>query len=457
MAPLSPVFFLFVAIICVLFWMCSSFRTLRLAVLLLANFLFLSHFGIYYPALILVAATADYLVGLALGSLSRERRSVRSLLLIISLLVNLGLLATAKLVPWALNRRYVWIFPLSLSFYCFQSLTYTIDSYRKNCPATRSYLAHLAATSFFASIVAGPINRVSELVRQFESPFRLTRSLGGRAILLIGTGLVKKFLIADFLAENLVNRVFDTPTLYSGAEVLIGVYGYALQLLFDFSGYTDIAIGIGQFFGIDMPDNFDRPYLSKSIREFWTRWHITFSFWLRDYLYFSMGGSRCGRVRTSFNLITTMFLGGLWHGITATFAVWGLLHGTALAVVHYYRSLRGERKTSKWKSIVSGLATFHFVAFAWIFFRASDLPNALAILQRIWSGTFTMANITAPILGVLVLAILLQFVPKSWSDHSFEIFGRAPFYVQGAALAVLVLVIQFLAGQGSAGFVYANF
>jgi D-alanyl-lipoteichoic acid acyltransferase DltB (MBOAT superfamily) len=382
---------------------------------------------------------------------------MRNLLLIISLLVNLGLLASAKLMPLAMSRRYVWIFPLSLSFYCFQSLTYTIDAYRKDCPATRSYLAHLAATSFFASIVAGPINRVSELVRQLEGPFSLTRSLGGRAILLIGMGLVKKFLIADFLADNLVNRVFDTPTLYSGAEVLIGVYGYALQLLFDFSGYTDIAMGIGQLFGIDIPDNFNRPYLSTSIREFWTRWHITFSLWLRDYLYFSMGGSRRGRVRTSFNLIATMLLGGLWHGIAWTFVVWGMLHGTALAVVHYYRSLRGGHKTSKWRSIASGVATFHFVAFAWIFFRASDLPNALAILQRIWSGTFTMANITAPILGVLVFAILLQFVPKSWRDRSFEIFGSAPFYVQGAALAILVLAIQSLAGQGSAGFVYANF
>lgn len=457
MAPMSQIYFVYAGIACLLYWLCSGSRTVRLAVLLLANVFFLTRFGLFYPPIILVAATLDFLVGLGLHRAPMKRRFVRRLLLWISLIVNVGLLVSAKYIPLRLPAHYAWLFPLSLSFYCFQSLTYTFDAYRKDGETTRSYLAYLSATSFFGVIVAGPITRISNLLKQLETPFQLTKTAGGRAMLLIGVGLIKKLLIADFLADNVVNRIFDTPTLYSGAEVLIGVFGYALQLYYDFSGYTDIAMGIGQFFGLQLPDNFNRPYLSVSITDFWRRWHITFSNWLRDYLYFSLPSARRWSALAYINLVITMLLGGLWHGLTLNFAIWGLLHGVALAIVRFYQNLRGRRTPTWYAKFASGVATFLFVSFTWIFFRAATTKEALAVLSRIGSRTFSVTNISQQMLIVLGVAILFHVLPKSWYSRLEDYFGRAPFLVQGAALAGMVLLVQFLAGRGSAPFVYSNF
>ena len=204
---------------------------------------FLARLAWFYPILLLAAASIDFLVGSDLQRIPRERTTPRLALVSVSVILNVGLLAATKLIPVALGELYRWVFPLSLSFYCFQSMTYTIDLYRGNRPGTRSYLTHLTSASLFTVIVAGPINRISDLIKQLQQPFSLTPTQGGRAFLLIASGLMKKLLIADFLSNNVANRIFDTPTLYSGAEVLIGVYAYALQIYFDFSGYTDIAMG----------------------------------------------------------------------------------------------------------------------------------------------------------------------------------------------------------------------
>ncbi len=458
MAPMSPTYFVFAGIACLLYWLCAPSRRLRMAALLLANLFFLARFGLFYPVLITAAATTDYLVGLGLQAASKPRVGIRRFLLSISLLVNLGLLVGAKCVPLALSAKYAWIFPLSLSFYCFQSLTYTIDAYRGDGETTRSYLAHLTSTSLFVVIIAGPINRLSGLIKQLERPFQLTKADGGRAMLLIGVGLVKKLLIADYLADNLVNRVFDTPTLYSGAEVLIGVFGYALQLYYDFSGYTDIAMGVGQFFGLQLPDNFNRPYLSVSVIEFWKRWHITFSRWLMEYLYFwALPSSRKWKPWAYINSVITMILGGLWHGLTWNFAIWGLLHGSALAVVRLFQTWRGRRTPTLLGTWLSTALTFVFVCFAWVFFRAATVKEAWAVLGRIASMTYSVSNITQPMVGVLSVAVVFCVLPKTWYSRLEDYFGRAPFVVQGAALAGIVIALQFLAGRGSVPFVYSNF
>ena len=212
--------------------------------MLLANVFFLAKFGLFYVAVIPLAATWDFFIGLGLGYFSEPW--LRRLLVSASLAINLGMLAAVKSAPLVSSDGYTWLLTLSLSFYCFQALTYTIDLYRNDAVATRNYLAHLTAACFFPVIVAGPINNLSELRQKLERPFELTKSDGARGLLLILCGIAKKLLIADFLADNLVNRVFDTPQLYSGAEVLIGVYGLAFQIYYDFSGYTDIAMGVGQ-------------------------------------------------------------------------------------------------------------------------------------------------------------------------------------------------------------------
>jgi alginate O-acetyltransferase complex protein AlgI len=318
--------------------------------------------------------------------------------------MNLGLLAFFKYMPFFIDnwthvtgrqpQPWNWSLPLSLSFYVFQALTYTIDIYRRDPKGTRSYLAHLAAVSFFPTTLAGPITRVSSLIDQFEKPKKLDPADGGRALFLIGMGLMKKML-ADYLAGNLVNRVFDFPNLYTGTETLIAVYAYALQIYYDFSGYTDIALGSALLLGIKLPQNFNMPYAAVNIADFWRRWHISLSNWLRDYLYFSLPGLRSKwKIFTYTNLVITMVLGGLWHGANWTFVIWGALHGVGLAVVRLWQQRTGTAKPSGVWNYISIFATFHFVAFAWIFFRAPNLENAGAILSRIGSLTVSFANIT---------------------------------------------------------------
>ncbi len=266
-------------------------------------------------------------------------------------------------------------------------------------------------------------------------------------------------MIADYLGQNLVGRIFDTPTLYSGGEVLAGVYGYALQLFFDFSGYTDIAIGVGLLLGLRLPENFRQPYLSVNLMEFWRRWHITFSEWLRDYIMESLPQRRrqFPLISYCYSVILTMMLGGLWHGLSWTFFIWGSLHGVALAAVRLWKQSRKGSKPTAWGKIAGTLVTFHFVCFTWIFFNASSVGNALAILGRIGSNTWSADNLTLPILAVMSLAAVAHCLPLKWLDGGAELMGRAPFWVQGAALAGLVLLIQTVSGRGSAPFVYGNF
>jgi len=457
MLPLSPAYFAFAAVAILLYWCCDRWTTARLAVLLAANFLFLARFAWFYPILLLAAATVDFLVGLGLQNHPRTEAGRRKALVSISVAMNLGLLAATKCLPLALDQLYRWVLPLSLSFYCFQSLTYTIDLYRGTKEGTRSYLEHLTAATLFTVIVAGPINRVSDLIRQMRQPFSLSKTDGGRAFLLIASGLMKKLLVADFLSENVVNRVFDTPTLYSGAEVLFGVYGYALQIYFDFSGYTDIAMGVSQLLGISVPDNFNRPYWSESIADFWRRWHITFSNWLRDYLYFSLPSTRKRKWANYVYPLIVMLLGGLWHGIGWTFVVWGLLHGAGLSTHRIFVTWRGKRKPTAWGPWLSIFVTFQFVCLTWVFFRAPDIATAWAVLGRIGSGTWGTENISLTMVGWFLVAILLQFIPVKWFGRAVELFGRTPAVVQGAALAGVILAIEMMSGRGSTSFVYSNF
>src|ERR1022692_2575899 len=243
----------------------------------------------------------DYFAGL--GMQSFQNSFVRRLFLGLSLAANLGLLVLSRHMTLFLQpSNWDWIFPLSLSFYAFQSLSYTIDIYRKDAPAASTYVGYMAAASFFPTIQAGPITRPAEILKQLTRRFELAPADGSRALFLIVFGLLKKLLIADYLAGNLVNRVFDTPNLYSGMENLAAVYAYSLELYYDFSGYTDIARGCGLLLGVRLPINFDRPYTSVNMADFWRRWHITFSNWLRDYLYFSLPGKRT-RVWPYINLV----------------------------------------------------------------------------------------------------------------------------------------------------------
>ena len=449
----SSTYFIFLVGIFLLYWPLARVRALALAVILLANYFFYAKWDLRYLALIPAASTCDFFLGWGLQT--SKIPWIRRVLVTASIVMNIGILAVLRYLPVSTVAL-----PLTLSFYVFQALTYTIDIYRGDAKGTRSYLAHLAAVSFFPTTLAGPITRVSSLIEQFEKRKPLDPADGGRAFFLIGLGLMKKLLIADYLSSNLVNRVFDFPTLYTGAETLVAVYAYALQIYYDFSGYTDIARGSALLLGIKLPVNFNRPYAAENVADFWRRWHITLSNWLRDYLYFSLPGKR-SKIFSYVNLVITMVIGGLWHGANWNFVIWGALHGFGLAFVRLWQTQSGTAKSAASSSpfwrYASIVLTFHYVTFAWIFFRAPSFDVALAILGRIASLSVSFANISGPLLLVLAIGALAHYVPKKWYDWSLNLYVEAPFYAQAAVLALLALGLQNVVQSGAAPFIYTRF
>ncbi|MBK9167618.1 MAG: MBOAT family protein [Bryobacterales bacterium] len=461
----STAYFIFLAAIFFLYWPFARVRALGLAAILFANYFLYAKWDLLYLFLIPAASTCDFFLAWMLDVI--RNGIVRRLLVLGSLVLNLGLIASLKYMPFFLENwstfrgepapEWRWVFPLGLSFYCFQSLTYTLDVYRRDAPATRSLLAYLSSVSFFPTTLAGPITRVAVLLPQFERKDKtVSPQDNGKALFVIGLGLVKKLLIADYLADNLVNRVFDFPDLYSGTEVLIGVYGYALQLYYDFSGYTDIALGSALLLGIKLPANFNRPYAAANIADFWRRWHISLSNWLRDYLYFSLPGKR-SRIMPYFNLTLTMTLGGLWHGASWNFALWGLLHGLGLAVHRLFQAVLGKRQGGAPARVMASVVTVQFVCFTWIFFRAADLAGAQSVLARIGSGTVSFANISSGVALVLAVAALMHYFPERWYAWTVDRFTAFPFFAQAATLVLLALALQYLGASGAAPFIYTRF
>jgi alginate O-acetyltransferase complex protein AlgI len=464
----SAEYFYFLVLVFVVYWLVRRVRLARIAVICLANYFFYAKWGLVYLALVPLASTCDFLIGRWLGR--TERQAVRRLLVSASLGINIGLIVTCKYVPFLVGTwaHWIkpaaatagWVLPLGLSFYAFQSLTYTLDVYRRDAKPTNNYFAYLASASFFPTTLAGPITRIATLLPQWNKTGAVTSEEGGRALFLIGLGLAKKFMIADYLAANLVNRVFDLPTLYSGGDVLVAVYAYAFQLYYDFSGYTDIAIGSALLLGMRLPINFNAPYRAENISDFWRRWHISFSNWLRDYLYFSLPGLRSKwKIFAYVNLVITMLIGGLWHGASWTFLTWGLLHGLGLAGFRAWQALGGSKKTvrPRWARVAGALLTFHFVLLAWIFFRADSMGTAWQILGQIRSLKYSFENTQPLFLFVLGLGVAAHFIPKPWFEAGQGWFSRSPALLQAGAMALLIVAIQYVATAGGAPFIYQKF
>ncbi len=275
-------------------------------------------------------------------------------------------------------------------------------------------------------------------------------------------GLAKKIVLGDLLARTIVNPVFAAPERFTALEVLAAAYGYAFQIYADFSGYTDVAIGSAALFGYVLPENFDAPYLSSDLQDFWRRWHISLSTWLRDYLYKPLGGSRSGSLKTYRNLMITMVLGGLWHGASWTFVLWGTLHGAALAVTRAWQRARGVREPRRdWVHGLAILATFHFVCFAWIFFRAPTFDHALLVLRQIARGAWRFEHVTpaaqAQIVAALASAALVHAAPRSWKTRLRESFVGTPALVQGLVLAAAAFALHLAAIAKPEPFVYGQF
>ena len=406
--------------------------------------------GGYYFALLLWSVLLNYLTGLGIAKIKIRRK--KKIVLIAGVSFNLLLLAYFKyaylfagwlnhlagtsfevknlLATWSNNIANTHfdistiILPVGISFFTFQAISYIVDVYRQKAPVVRNILDFGFYLSFFPSLVAGPIVRAAEFVPQMFREYCLRKEEMGHAFFLISCGLFKKIAISDYISINFVDRVFDQPLLYSGFENLMAVYGYTLQIYCDFSGYTDMAIGLALLMGFRLPANFNSPYRAHNIADFWRRWHISLSSWLRDYLYIPLGGNRKGRIRTNINLMITMLLGGLWHGANMRFILWGALHGTALVIhkgwMHFFPSRTMNRKFLP--SFFGMFFTFHFVAFCWIFFRSTDLLSAFTMLGRIFSATppnliVEMIAGYYYVFGVMLVGFLMLWYPSQRKEN----------------------------------------
>lgn len=446
-----------------------------------ARLLFVSLFSYYfyykssgfYFFLLGIVTVSDFL--LARWMYRTETSWKRKLIVCCSLCINLGLLCYFKytnffyemLAPlWHGTYHPLDIFlPVGISFFTFQSLSYTIDVYRKDLKPLSNLLDYVFYVSFFPQLVAGPIVRARDFIPQIRQPLYVSPEMFGQGVFFIVSGLFKKAVISDYISVNFVERIFDNPGLYSGLENLFGVYGYALQIYCDFSGYSDMAIGIALLLGFRFPINFNSPYKADSVTDFWHRWHISLSTWLRDYLYISLGGNRKGKIRTYLNLFLTMLLGGLWHGASWNFIVWGGLHGVALAVHKYVRSLLGRAKNYRstgWKRFFAVVLTFHFVCFCWIFFRNTTFEGSATMIRQIFTAfhpelagqLFTGYWKVFLLMGV---GYLLHACQDRWQEACSRGMIRLPLVGQALVLILLVYLVMQVKSSDIQPFIYFQF
>lgn len=451
-----------------------------------------------------------------------KSRSNKTILLIISLVVNLGMLVYFKynlyseifceILEKPYDPRYLFL-PAGISFFTFQSLSYTIDVYRNQLKPLKSILDYAFYVTFFPQMVAGPIVRAADFLPQINVPLRVTREDFGRGFFLICSGFFKKAVISDYISVNFVDRVFESPQQYTGLENLFGVYGYALQIYCDFSGYSEMAIGIALIMGFKFLDNFNAPYQSSSVTEFWRRWHISLSTWLRDYLYIPLGGNRLGSIgtwlitggflaftlgialfyslngevwwlalwlamvlvvtlpalirgktkdlSTNFNLFATMLLGGLWHGAASRFIIWGALHGLALSVEKGLSSGASKPKNAL-RVFLGGLLTFHFICFCWIFFRADNLDKVWQILHQIafeFRPEFFQDFIAGygTVLFWMAVGFGLHFLPKSTELAAQRAATALPLLGKALVLTAFIALVMQVKSSEVQAFIYFQF
>ena len=470
----SADYLLFLGLAVLGFWALRGQPLLRTLFIFLASCLFYMAWSARYIALILGSTLLDYAVGLALPKARTPGR--RKALLALSVCGNLGLLGVFKYFNFFSGAVHDGLaglgldvplcqldvlLPVGISFYTFQTMSYTLDIYRGRLQPTRSFLKFAFFVSFFPQLVAGPIVRASELLPQLDSRPRLSPDRVGRGLFLILRGLVKKVVFADLVAVNLVDRVFETPGLYSSGEVLVALYAYSLQLYCDFSGYTDVARGSAMLMGLELPENFDRPYQSASPAEFWRRWHMTLSRWLRDYLYFPLGGSRCGPVRAYLNLWLTFFLIGLWHGAAWTFVLYGVVHATAMILHRFLVRARGRPRDAMDAlpvHVLKVVAMFHFTVFSRVLFRATGLDNAWDVTRQLLTdGSMTFVQVSGIVWLLLAAFYAVHFTPRRWLEDAGALWVRLPAPAQGAALACVALGLAQVVTSDVVPYIYFQF
>ena len=439
----------------------------------------------WFVGLVLVSAVVDFFLS---NAIYREKsQSKKKFLLVLSILFNLGMLFYFKYTDFFIEisnslfdtnfNPLNLILPIGISFYTFENLSYTVDVYRGEFKPANKFSDYLLFLAFFPKLMMGPIVRAHDFVPQINEPYVISERDFAKGFFLIISGLIKKLVISDYITLNMVDYMFDNPALHTGVENLMAVYGYAMVIYCDFSGYSEIAIGIALWLGFKIPPNFMSPYQSLNITEFWRRWHISLSTWLKDYLYIPLGGNRnfsvasfifvggflvgsfimgvelfhlsnlwaavvsavlllifiipavitrkTSGIAANFNLLTTMLLGGFWHGASWNFIIWGAIHGVGLGIHKIWMLLTDKSfaafNQSRIYKIISGILTFHFVCFAWIFFKAEDLEIAKEMIYQIFNN-FDI-SVFGPfydnykgVVWMILVAMILHLIPDNLAD-----------------------------------------
>lgn len=505
----------------------TYFRTVYVG--LFSLFFYYKAGGEYFILLVLSSAL-NYFLADQIYKREKQQR-IKLCFLVISIIANLGFLGYFKYTNFLIDSfNHLFsgrlqfqdiILPIGISFYTFQTMSYTIDVYRNEIAPAKSFLDFTFFVCFFPQLVAGPIVRAKDFIPQIYQKITLTKKETSFALFLIIGGLLKKAVISDYISINFVDRIFDAPNSYTPFENLMAVYGYSLQIYCDFSGYSDMAIGLALLMGFTLPENFRTPYQSKNITEFWHRWHISLSTWLKDYLYIPLGGNRqgsfCGylfpfaffagalawaisekpissipliivlgsiillaysillssnrkkSLRSHSNQLTTMLLGGLWHGASLRFIIWGALHGFALALHKSFREIFPEKSdknsftSRRILPIIYTFITFHFVAFCWIFFRAKDFSIAMNVIENIGKVTFDPHQWKVIIEGyrniflLLVIGFIWHFFPAKWNLFLKNSFEKTPLIGKALILAFVFWIVYATASTGPQPFIYFQF
>jgi D-alanyl-lipoteichoic acid acyltransferase DltB (MBOAT superfamily) len=485
----TPAFWLFMLIVLAGYSLIYKKLFIRNFYLLIVSLFFYYKSGGLFLILLLVVTIIDFTCGLLIYK--SQKKFYKRLFILLSILSNLGILAYFKYADFIVttlndllgtqlqvhdflasfsNAHFGTSFdissiilPVGISFFTFQSLSYTLDVYRNKLVPVRNIVDFGFYVSFFPQLVAGPIVRASEFIPQLYNEFNLSKREFGHALFLILKGLIKKIIISDFIATGFVDRVFDMPSVYSGFENLMAVYGYGLQIYCDFSGYTDIAIGLGLIMGFRLPVNFNSPYKASDISDFWKRWHISLSRWLKDYLYISLGGNRKGKFRTGINLMITMLLGGLWHGASLKFVLWGGLHGIGLVINRIWNYFFGDRIKSCFLGRAAAVfITFNFVSFCWIFFRASDMDTAFLMIKQMAEnfspGSYLTVLVTYSSIFLLILVgYLIHFLPERIKESYRGFFINIPVPAQVAVILIVAVMLYQMRLTEVVPFIYFRF
>ena len=466
-------FAIFFAVVFTANWLLNPYPRSWKLFMIAASFVFYSWWDWHY-VLLLAASTIIACVG-ALTIVRFEGRARRTAL-VVTLAGLLGLLGWFKYYTFlAVNldnlSHHLFsanvlplkevLLPVGISFFTFMAISYVIDVYREEFPPARP--VDLAVyLSFFPHLVAGPIVRGSELLPQIRHKRDPKHIDFGRAAWLIAAGLFKKMVISAYISSSIVDPVFGSPHTHSNIEILFAIYGYAIQIYADFSGYTDIAIGVALLLGFRFPQNFDGPYTAVSLQDFWRRWHMTLSRWLRDYLYIPLGGNKGSEARIARNIMITMVLGGLWHGAGWTFVIWGAYHGAGQVVGRWRRNRRTALGVvpdleNRPRRVVATIVTFHLVCLGWVFFRATSMSIAYTMIGRLFTAWGSAPLVTPLVVITIVGSVASQFVSPEMVRNLQTGFSRLTPLAQGAILGTILLGITTLAPEGVQPFIYFRF